>query len=633
MTVAPEIPVVEERWSREERRDVLSKITKWYDEAKRTHDLFVDKVEKRYNAYEGILEARSDAAQWTSKLHPPYINHIVETTLASLIDENLSFYLRPRPKLGATDEQIAVMREASQGFEALLSWQMEQDHFSEQQRPFMLQNAIAGLTVSKQWWKNRQTLRRRLALEVETDPDTGDRWPRLVETDVPETVFDGPTSEVVDVRDFLWHEAAVSLDRARYVFHRVWLTEEELERQVEAGQYGPSKGGESKAKIRKDVGESRDFSGELAYREQTLSDADRTKDMIELVECWWQEADGIYTATFAQRKVLLAYRRNPFWHGEYPFVVCSTQPGLFRIPGKSQVEKVQDLQEALWATQNQRRDNLNLINNAIVITSPDYDMDEFEFAPGAVNTAERPDQVTMWTPNPVPAELSIGSESLLKGDMQNLAGGFPFSSGSESQTVDQKTATGASIVTSLAQRGVSAMKVQSNRAWARVGQQWVWLDKQFIRNRQLVLVPGLDDDFERMEVVPEMLLADFDFHLDPGDDTLMQEKRRADETAFFQTAMQSAQTMALTGSPLNTKALFEDWAKAFGKPDTGRYFVSAQQVPPGMGTPPGASQQGPGGVTGEGSVDPMVSPSNPTPMSVVGPDQQLGAAGTGGQNA
>jgi len=47
-----------------------------------------------------------------------------------------------------------------------------------------------------------------------------------------------------------------------------------------------------------------------------------------------------------------------------------------------------------------------------------------------------------------------------KGDMQNVSGGMPFMSGVATQTLDQKTATGVSIVTTIAQRMVAAQKQQ-----------------------------------------------------------------------------------------------------------------------------------------------------------------------------
>jgi hypothetical protein len=86
-------------------------------------------------------------------------------------------------------------------------------------------------------------------------------------------------------------------------------------------------------------------------------------------------------------------------------------------------------------------------------------------------------------------------EALLKGDMQNLAGGFPFSSsGTDSQNVDQKTATGASLITNIAQRSIDLAKQQVDKAWSEVGQQRMILNQQFIREPTVAPVLGVDDE-------------------------------------------------------------------------------------------------------------------------------------------
>jgi hypothetical protein len=47
-------------------------------------------VDAWYRAYRGVIEQRSKAADWTSKLHPPYVFQVVETLTANVVD--------PRPR-------------------------------------------------------------------------------------------------------------------------------------------------------------------------------------------------------------------------------------------------------------------------------------------------------------------------------------------------------------------------------------------------------------------------------------------------------------------------------------------------------------------------------------------------------
>src|SRR3990167_7074280 len=82
-----------------QNEEALARVQKYFSEASDSHDEFVDKGEKRYKTYRGVLEAASDAAQWTSKAHPPYIQHIVETSLASQVEDRLKYKITPNASL------------------------------------------------------------------------------------------------------------------------------------------------------------------------------------------------------------------------------------------------------------------------------------------------------------------------------------------------------------------------------------------------------------------------------------------------------------------------------------------------------------------------------------------------------
>lgn len=629
--------------------DALSRALGYFRESEEKHSEFVQKVEARYKAYRGVLDRVSDAAQWTSKLHPPYIQHIVETTLASMVEDRIRFRIRPRVTLELIHDPEASKRskEGARAHQILFDWQIRQSRFNEIQRPFCLQNAIAGLTVAKTFWTTDRQRRRRLkrveepVLDHYGMPVTGpDGAPmsvtKMVEANGEVVVYDGPTTEVRDVRDFGWHEAAVSLERSRYVWDRVWLSPEEVRDAVSAGAFGPEVGGWAEKEISASLATSSQ-KDMYAYREQELFSQDRTKDLVEVVEVW--DTLRREVTTFANRSALLSHKPFPFWHEQPPFVVCSTQPDLFRIPGVSQVEKISHLQTMLWDLQNQRIDNLRLINNAIFLFSFDAeDADQYTFEPGARWPVEDPTQVNMWSPNVIPAEVSLGAEALMKGDLQNLSGGFPFASGTDSQTVDQKTATGASIVSSLAQRSVNLARAQLNMAWGRVGEQRMLLNQQFLRTATVVPVVGLDGEEYAETVTPELLAGDFSFEMEPSSDALMKQEDQAAAQGMLQTIVSivpvvSALAQAGAAKMINIDAFVEDFLKAFGKEDTDRYFAS--QAPPSVGAAP-QSPTGPqgqtGGVTAPQSIDPAVSPSAQTSLAPTTMLQRLMASQGGGQN-
>ncbi len=587
------------------------------------------RYERNRRAYEGVIEMRSEAAKWTHKLPPPYAEHIIETTVASLLDERLRFRVRPKPRLWNDAEELRRVELGAKAFEILLGQQLAQTRFHEKQRQLVLQERLSGLGVAKVYWRSSTRMRKRLVW-----PSEPGSYPLPVETEEPDTAFDGPCVDVVDVRDFFWDDAASSLDECGVVAHRIWVTFAEAKAFERAGAW-------------RNVDElkqhGRDFSA--AFDERSAS-SEQKRGRIEVLEIWRRERDNkIRVYTVGQRSVELAQRDHPFWHGEMPFVVFAAQPKPFRIPGRPQIEKIAALQEALWSLGNQRLDNLELINNAVVLMREDMDDPEaFQFFPGAVNTVSSPQDVVLWQPDARAAEVSIPAEQMLKQDMQNLAGGFPFTSTSEARTAQANTATEASLVASIAQRSIVTAKTMLYYAYERIGQQLVELDGQLVREPTYVQAVGIDEPGEVTEILPQMLQGDWLFSVDPMSESIMRQERRAEALSFFQTLLQSAQVNAMLAAqgfmrPLDWERVYRDLLEAYDKVPDG-YFKQgpAPQLPgQGMGTPPQPGQQPqngqPQGVTNPQLAAGPGSPAHPASMSPLAARRQRFAAGSGASNA
>ena len=148
---------------------------------------------------------------------------------------------------------------------------------------------------------------------------------------------------------------------------------------------------------------------------------------------------------------------NPFWHGEKPFVVCSSMPDAFQIPGISVVEQLAQMQEYIWTLQNHRLDSVRMQNNLITLIRSDVDdPDAYDFYPGAQWFVEDPGQVTT-----LPVDPNRGADHARgRGDDQGRPaehhGRAPVRR--VGQRADQTTATGMSIITSIAQRMIKARK-------------------------------------------------------------------------------------------------------------------------------------------------------------------------------
>lgn len=605
--------------------DVVALVTTAHAEADKAHTFFRDKVERRYRAYRGIVERSSKAKSWQSMVHPPYVGDVIESAIANIVDAKVQTraYARPRD---ASPQEIQLAQRAARAHERLNAYQTDVDRFDSKQRPFVMQDLITGLTVAKTYWRfeERDVPSREQVFEPVMD-EFGlpvSLMPVMRETSRRQVLRDDPTFEVVDVRDFFWPESAVSVEKAPWLIHRVWMTMDELRRLEAAGIYQNVD----------DLTETRSFGEEGDSREQRLDNVERTKGLVEVLE-WWSDDRCI---TVGNRAVLLSDRPNPFWHGQKPFVVASGTPDLFRIPGISEVEKLEQIQDMIWALMNQRLDNISLVNNAIMMYRDDVlDVDEYEFFPGAQWRMQDPSQVQMWTPDTRVADVSLNAESLLKGDLQNVSGGLPFLSGAQSDTVDQNTATGVSIVTSLAQRRIVARKQNYWNAFDQAFNQWAWLNRQFLTTGKLVQVVGRDGAVAFEEIEPDDLQPDVLIASDPVTESLQRQERRAEAQALLQTAAQAAAAFAATGVPLNLKAYMDKYLRSFGEDDVEQFYATPPQAPqmapggpqgPVPGTPGFANpEQGPGGVTAPQSIDPATSPSNQVSMSPAMAPQRMAA--------
>ena len=603
----------------ETRDDILSQCLAYFEEDSKAHDIWVKKVDRWYRSWRGVLERSSPASEWRSTLHPPYILQIVETLVAGLIDPHPTWKVKARQRMSSAEELHSIA-EGAKALEILLAAQRDSDGMLLKQRTHRLQGVIAGMSV----WKTRWTLEERLVSRNEQVLEPDDLgFPREVSRsfEALEPSKDDPSVEVVDVRDWIPHESAKDVATAQRITHRVWLSFDDLKELERQGVY---------RNVNKLSEERNSSADKLASRETDIFTVDRTKDLIEVLECWIE--GGSRVVTFApDQRVLLADRPNPFAHGKFPFIVCAPIPDLFRMQGMSIVELVEDLQEMLWTLQNQRLDNLELLNNLIIKQREGSLLETPIFAPGEVWLMDDISAVEALQLPSFPSEISLQSEGLIKADIQNIPGASPALLGqAESQ---EQTATEISLLTNLAQRRLSMQKFQFTLADKAVGEQWIELNKQFLTEERYVAIVGEDGDEGWVLIHPEFF-APYDWKIDVEqmDESMLRQERLAETQSRFQVAAAAAPLMAMIKQPLNMRAFLEDLLDAAGVQDKDRYFSVASQQPPMAPGQPGQNGQ-PAPPSLESGTAPQAidanSPSNAFSQSPVASMQRM-LAGSGG---
>lgn len=599
--------------------DIVARCRKEFEEDRRHHDLWVSKVDRWYRAYRGAYEDQRDRAKWRSDVHPPYLLQIVETLASGLSDTSPRWKVKPRPK-AADPIEIEKLREGAKQLELLLAYQREIDGMVLKQHKHRKQGLIAGLSVWKTYWRYEETTetRKRPMYSMFGEPVGEEEY----EERLPKR--DDPCVDVVDVRDFIWPESAVSLEASPRLHHRVWMTFDKLKELEKAGYY---------KNVDQLKGSKEDStSDDQSFREQGLFDTDRTKGRIEVVEHWID--NGRKVVTIANQNVLLSERDNPFKHGGYPFIACAPIPDLFRIPGVSVVELVEDLQRMVWDLQRQRLDNLELLNNVIILNPQDGLMEDRVFAPGEQWLVDAQDNAPSVLEMPdFPAQISLEAEQIIKADIQGIPGASPALLG-QTDAVEQ-TATEVSLMANLAQRRLAAQKQQFTVADVRVAEQWIELNRQFLTEPRYVAIVGKDGD-EGWELIdPDKFReGQFAINIEQMDESLIRQERLAEAQSRLQVALTAIPAAAAIGTPMNLRAYVDDVLEAAGVQDKERYWAAGPQ-PAGMlqGQPQGApGAPAPAGVTAPQAVD-MNSPSNAFSQSPVAAISRLLSQGGGPSNA
>jgi len=605
------------------------------------HDEFVRKVEKRYQAYRGLIDSSTESddpsEDWRSEVTTPYVLQTCEGMLATMLEPSPRFNVQPRPRPEETLEDVLGRVHAVDSLADTLRYALERDRFPEKQRDFMQQDLIAGLSVLKSYWRSEKRKVTRLGSEpLQIQDAFGQVYDSVTvyseqTSEEEQLIWDDACCEVVDVRDFFWPGEASSIDKAEFLVHRTWESYDSLKRKADDGVYD-----KAEVKKLKNSASSAAPNADLTKREQRLRGIDRTRNLIEVLEYWTPER----VITVGGRTATLKDRGNPLWNGRVPFIVCSSMPDAFSIPGISVVEALAQLQEMLWTLQNQRLDVVRMLANLITLIRTDVDDPEsFEWAPNAQWFVEDPGQVDTLKIDPTVASITLQAEGLLKGDLQNIMGGLPMASGVESQTLDQQTATGVSIVTTIAQRLIQARKQHYLWAYAQLGKQFLLLYQQFLREERVIKIVGAAGAKAYKTITPDDVQGDYDVMIDVTSDSLNRQERRAESQSLLQIAAQVQPIFAQSGAALNLKAFMEKTLEAYDVLDKERYFLPSQvgRAAIGGGQPPGQQQPGAppapapptNGVTNPALAAGPSSPSNVASMSPEAAMQRM-MAQTGG---
>jgi hypothetical protein len=544
----------------------------WDEHAQR-----VRRYDLAYEVYRASRVSQRLQIPYAGKLRIPYAMFILDTALVNMVQDV------PRAKV---EPRAPGHEEHAQALQKLLDYYADRDQIRRKHARIVQSALIYGVGACKARWafeQRPQVVRGEEGLEM-----------RQV------TVRDQPTVEPWDVYDIWWDPTAASVDEARWVALRSWLTAEEIMRLACSVEGEHSR--EECDGILHNAARLVELGPYGSTRPRTAQERILGKEQIarlrlyQLVEYWFDDR----LLVVGNDQILLRDSENPHWHGRKPIAIASTRPDLHEIAGIPETELVDHLQQALWAVHNLRFENLLLTVQRMFTLrqSSPIDPKMIKLGPRAVIPVLDHDDLQPVPTQPLPAE-AYNEESELLQRMQLVTGITPFVSGAAPLpgVSDQTTATGVSLLTDVASRLLRFKAEQiAYDVWKPVFEMWAADVQQFLTQEQWVRITGEDGRATFTLISPEQVRGEFDVNVDASSVTVSRQQQRSELVALLNVLAPFLQV-------INPTELVKRIAKAFDVENPGSLLpqqpLPASPLPGGQGPPssplpesqpPGASQ-------------------------------------------
>ncbi len=536
----------------------LTKFLEEWVEDYAPHQIKCDYWDKCDRAYLGEITRTKDQED---EVYPRYLWQNAEALVANMIDERPKSHLIPRNN---TKPQQAKC------FEKVLAYQEQEDGYEAELISFFRQGVIRGSSALKSAWlvDKRRVRQRTWAQDGSENPS------KIVTTYHPRA-----TTICVDVKDLIVDSRATTRRNVRRVFYVTYSTMAELE---ENPNY------RNLDKVRLMNRENATAAGESnsqrigSSRSDAPTDAVSRRGLHKVVERW-DDRGGLVAV--CDDKVVIRSGAGPFDHGMIPFDWAMPTPEMFKMGGISLMAMLSDVQTALWRLLNAALENADAMAAFVLFYQRDsIRKDDLDLFPGAKVGV---DQMGAFEPFRPPTEVLTASQAMigqLKGEMQTVSPANPYVTGAQNTGIDNRTATGISLIQSASQKLILLMKRSMMLCVEGECRKRIALNKQLL-DRNVPILLGDKSGYEY--VGPEEIQGDYDFIVEDVAESLNQQQQRADALAKAQALSQlNAAAVMMPGQPpglIDFKPVAQDIAEAFGDPPD-KYLNSAAGAAPASQT-------------------------------------------------
>lgn len=597
-----------------EQRRVTAWVQQRFIQAESAKKPHLERWLRYYKAYRSYVAPRKPG-QWKSQVWMPISFYVIETILPRLAAQLPSAVVNP---IGPEDVLPAKT------MEEVLHWAEDKSELFIEQVKAVKSSLVYGTGVMKINYKEKkgyniveEPVMEETTSEVATgqkDVDGGDIMqtvpvgvqPVLDENGMPKTetvrseyfTYQGPVAEAVDIDDFFPDPIASDVEDARYVIHRVYRDRDHLENMFRRGEY---------KRPPEDAWESylTEYASMKRSNEIGLSgDAipDRERDLFPILELW---TDRFCVSILGERGdgILLRAIRNPYGHGEKPFIRIVDHLVPHEFWGVGELEPLEGIQDTLNAIWNARIDNVKIALNKMFAVVMDYmiDPNDLVVRPGGVIRMREGLPL-----NQVFQEIDMGDITSdaysevqeLEREAEKASGVSPYQTGQDSPAYN-RTATGVALISEQGNTRFSfKITLAEHTGYKRLVRQYASILQQFTPDDLIIRIKGgtpeqvpltdpmtgqpmidpmtgmpatMPDPYAGWQAItPESITGRFDFDIEQESSAQTISTRREQTLSLAAQLMQDPW--------MKPRPIREDLLKEFGRKNPEEYLYSEQEM-------------------------------------------------------
>jgi hypothetical protein len=399
---------------------------------------FEEKAIEHYKLYEGYRKEVDEDHAGRSNLHIPRTYEQIDAWRSRVVKTYFSSrpYVDFSPIPTQTElinpELLAQKQQSASIAAALVDMQLVKNNIITKFYDFVTSLLIFPAAIMSIGWRyEKKKVKRKLRVPVLRDNGDGmiDSDGEVAVTEEFDAVlFDDNEIQNVDFFDFWVDPRGQDLDSCRFVFHREWATQEQIEdmlatlKKANNGKIYDADfdalrgGGNGTEEGRWD----RLWEIDMAPETQQGYQKDDRLELFEVLHYWEDNRHAIII-----NRAEMAYDgENPYWrHRKKPFILQSFEPMPNEIYGRSAIHYIQDLQEELNTLRNQRVDNISFALNKMWKVRKGADINENELVsrPFGIIHVDSMDDVEEFKMTDITGSV-FNDEAILKQDMEGAIG-------------------------------------------------------------------------------------------------------------------------------------------------------------------------------------------------------------------